>query len=276
MHTSDITLSRPYSVTLIGAGNVASHLARALCKAGVSIVGICARTATHAQELATEIGCPYSTTDPAKLPAADATIISVSDDAIEGVCKVWATGHTDSKDDTLVVYTAGSVALDALTAHVPRAAVIYPMQTFSKARKICFNEVPLFVEGADQDCLNEALTLAHRLSAHVTELSSEKRRHLHLAAVFASNFVNHLYALSYGLLRSEGIDPEALHPLIRETAAKVCDGLDPIAGQTGPAVRRDRKVLASQADLLKGTPLEQVYRLLSESIERTAQAATPR
>lgn len=276
MQTSRPTSSAPLTVTLIGAGNVASHLGRALCTAGVEIKGICARTPAHAQELAAATGCRFTTTDPAALPASDILIISVSDDAITAVCRTWAAGHAGDIDRTLVIHTAGSVALNALTAHVRRAAVVYPLQTFSKARQVRFDDVPLFVEGADSGCLGEALALAHCLSDYVTELSSEKRRHLHLAAVFASNFVNHLYALSYGLLRREGIAPEALLPLIRETATKVCDGMDPVAGQTGPAVRGDHKVLAAQEALLKGTGLEEVYRLLSESIERTARNAALR
>ena len=67
-----------------------------------------------------------------------------------------------------------------------RYGVLYPMQTFSKLRQVDFREVTFFTEAhtaADLKLLNE---IALHLGSKVYEASSEQRRYLHIAAVFAA------------------------------------------------------------------------------------------
>ena len=140
------------------------------------------------------------------------------------------------------------------------------MQSFSKQRAVDFSEVPFFVEADSQDGVSRLKKLAGLLGSKVYEASSEQRKYLHIAAVFASNFTNHMYALAARLLGKNQLSFSALLPLIDETARKVHE-LSPHEAQTGPALRYDENVINHHLHMLSDEPrLQEVYRLLSRSI----------
>lgn len=252
------------NICLIGSGNVATHMARAIHHSGYTISGVCSKHKMHASELAQQIDCATATDNCQDLPEADIYIISVKDDAIESVCNAMATAHPKK----IFIHTAGSVPLSILTERFENAAVLYPMQTFSKSHAIKFSEVPLFVEASNEKTLAIVTELANKISDNVSELDSEGRKLLHLSAVFACNFANHCYTLAYELLKKAHIDAKCLLPLIRQTAEKLYS-LEPVKAQTGPAARWDTKVMKAQMNYLKEMPeLQNIYRLMSESIHQ--------
>ena len=226
-------------ITLIGTGNVATSLRPALEGAGHEVVQSSGRKFAETGTLP---------------PRTNIFIICVKDNAIPAVAKALA------GTDKLVVHTAGSISLENIPAK--RRGVLYPMQTFSKARPVDFSEVPVFIE-SDTD-LELLEGLAKSISKKVYHLDSEGRKYLHLAAVFASNFTNHCYDLSATLLQEHGIPFEVMLPLIDETARKV-HALSPREAQTGPAVRYDTSVIEKQEALLTGSKRE-IYRLMSQNI----------
>ena len=244
----------------IGAGRLATQLARALHKeGGHRIVAVTSRTTATAQRLAHEVGAEaVSDISAIATRTADAFIVAVSDDALPAVA---ACLHTKAP----VFHTAGSVPMsvfDGLTHH----GVIYPMQTFSKERTVDFRCVPFFIEASDAATLAVAQKIAASVSGNVTILDSERRRRLHLAAVFACNFANHCYTLAADIVESCGLDFSVMQPLIEETAAKA-GVMHPRRAQTGPAVRYDTSVLKRQQELLADDKLTlEIYRLMSESI----------
>ena len=233
-------------VALIGRGRVATHLIEAVRQAGHEVVSVNSRTLEELPE------------------RADIYVIAVKDSALQDVvCQA-----TKSRDDQLFVHTAGSMALGVFEGCCRHYGVLYPMQTFSKEQPVNFREIPLFVEATDAETLIKIRSFAESLSAHVYELSTADRRYLHLAAVFACNFVNHCYALAADVLAQKGLPFDVLLPLIDETARKVHQ-LHPIDAQTGPAIRDDQNVIRSQSALLQGTP-QAIYDLLSKSIHEHA------
>jgi len=254
------------SIALLGAGGVATQLGYALRGAGYEVRGVFSRQATHAAELAAKLDCPLSTAHIEALPEADVTVVSISDDAVEQAARTWASSHEAANH--LLLHTAGCVPLSKLTSYAPEAAVLYPMQTFSKARRVDFKEVPVFVEGSTPEALQKVTTLARSISGNVTTLDTERRKQLHLAAVFACNFPNHCYTLAYELLERAQIDPTCLLPLIDETAHKV-HTLSPWEAQTGPAVRGDERAMGRHLELLSGQPeLKALYQMMSASIRK--------
>ena len=144
--------------------------------------------------------------------------------------------------------------------------MLYPLQTFSKDKSVDFSEIPVFIEANNEAALSKTSSLARMLSDNVREVSSQQRKQLHLAAVFACNFTNHLYELSSQLTEAAKLPFEVLLPLIRETADKLRT-LSPHDAQTGPAIRNDRQVMEEHVKLLEGrSDLQKLYQLLSESI----------
>lgn len=251
-------------IALIGAGNVATCLGPRLKEAGHEITAVYSRTVDSARALADRLGATY-TTDLNAVPASDAAIVMLKDDAL----KELAPAIADSLKDSLLLHTAGSVSMDIwYTAGAMKYGVLYPMQTFSKASVIDWSQVPLFIEGSSDQTLDSIRELALTVSPDVTVLSSEGRRKLHLAAVFTCNFSNHMYAIAQKLLADEGVPFRVMLPLVRETARKV-ETISPQEAQTGPAIRGDRKVIDEHLELLKAYPeYAELYRLISIDINK--------
>lgn len=249
-------------IVFIGAGRLATNLAPALHRAGHEILQVYSRTMESALALGNKVGAA-ATSDLQEVSAmADCYIFSVSDKVLPQL--ITQLGR--DREQALFVHTAGSVSLSVFQNCVSRYGVLYPMQTFSKERRVDFTEIPVFIEGNDDKTLEEIRALAASVSRNVTVLSSESRRHIHLAAVFACNFANHCYALSADILKEHGVDFSVMLPLIDETARKVHE-LAPADAQTGPAVRFDENVIAAQTKLLENLPRHaQIYELMSKSI----------
>lgn len=250
-------------LVLIGAGNVATRLGLALQQAGEQILQIYNRSEASAQILSEQLGVPYTTNVENILPDADIYIFSLKDDVIESVA---ASIHPNKG---LWVHTSGSVSVDIFKHKNERYGVLYPLQTFSKAREVDFSRIHCFVESPSQTDEELLSQLAKRISNQVHSMRSEDRKFLHLAAVFTNNFTNHLYLLAEQLLEEKGIPGEALLPLIDETAEKV-HFMSPRKAQTGPAVRNDRSVMDKHIDLLKDKPeMQEIYDILSRNIFKT-------
>jgi predicted short-subunit dehydrogenase-like oxidoreductase (DUF2520 family) len=247
-------------ITIIGSGNVATHLAAAFKNAGHVIVQVYSRDLQNASLLAYHVRAE-AIDDLNKInPETNLFVIAVKDDAIETIASALA------KYRKLVVHTSGATGLQALLNHTKNAGVFYPLQTFSKTKEVDFNTVPLCIEGADEQITSQLEELAHTIAQNVYHINSAERKTLHLAAVFACNFPNYLYHLAQQLLAEHELPFDLLRPLILETAQKVQDYL-PIDVQTGPAIRNDGKTMAAHLKQLAEKPeLQQLYKRLSQDI----------
>ncbi|QXU42635.1 Rossmann-like and DUF2520 domain-containing protein [Pedobacter sp. D749] len=250
-------------IVLLGSGNVATHLAKALKSKGEEIVQVYSQNLDNATLLAQSIATE-AIDDLNKIKQnGDLYIISVKDDAIESVAK-------SLKNVTgLVVHTSGTTDINILSSQVTKAGVFYPLQTFSKEKEVSFENIPLCIEANDDSQLTILSNLAAKISREVYKLNGEKRKVLHLAAVFACNFPNHLYALANKILSQNDLDFEIIRPLIAETADKVMSNL-PENVQTGPAVRADESTLNKHLSMLTDMPeVQNIYQTLSDSIKLT-------
>lgn len=249
-------------IALIGAGNVATHLGMGWQKTGWEIVQVYSRTETSASELASRLQVPFVTSLEDVCCDADVYVVMVKDAVLAELVPALVKG----RERALFVHTAGSMPMSVWEGYAQRYGVLYPMQTFSKQREVDFASVSFFVEagGAEERKILKELSLS--LSQKVYEATSAQRTYLHMAAVFACNFANHMYALSARLLEKQGLPFDAMLPLIDETARKV-HILHPAEAQTGPAVRKDSNVMNKHLDMLADTPdLQDIYGMISKSI----------
>lgn len=249
-------------VVLIGAGNVATHLGIGLQEAGCEIAQVYSRTSASASELASRLEVPFVTSMEEVCTDADIYLVMVKDAALQELIPSVVKG----REKALFVHTAGSMSMDVWKDNARRYGVLYPMQTFSKQRTVDFASVSFFVEASGAEELAMLKSLASSLSPKVYEATSAQRTYLHMAAVFACNFTNHMYALSAYLLEKQGLPFDAMLPLIDETARKV-HALHPVEAQTGPAVREDANVMNKHLDMLADEPeLKDIYEMISKSI----------
>ena len=248
------------TAVFIGSGNVATHLALAMCNAGVNIRQVFSRRIENARLLADKLNCAAVDNIQVINPDADVYVLAVADDAIEPLISLFPFRNR------MILHTSGSTGMDVLKTGTDQYGVLYPLQTFSRDVPVDFKKAPLCLE-VSEPALREPLeSLANLISDHVQWVSSEKRRFLHLAAVFACNFVNHMYAQAAEIADNHQLDFAILRPLIEETARKAMKW-DPREVQTGPAKRNDSRIMEMHNKMLKDHPdLEKMYNFISESI----------
>jgi predicted short-subunit dehydrogenase-like oxidoreductase (DUF2520 family) len=244
-------------VVLIGSGNVAQHLIQVLLQSkDVDLVQAFARNPSHLSHL---LPSTKITTNYQKIAEADLYIISVSDNAIAEVSAQLPF------ENRLVVHTSGSSELSILSDK-NRKGVFYPLQTFSKGKKIDFAIIPICLEAENEAAYQLLEKLGNCISQKVVRINSEQRKSLHVAAVYVCNFVNHLYEIGKEICEQNNIAFEVLHPLIQETALKITK-LSPREAQTGPALRNDTKTIEKHLDFLENPTYKKLYQLLTQSIQ---------
>ncbi|MCU0351474.1 MAG: DUF2520 domain-containing protein [Flavobacterium sp.] len=244
-------------VVILGSGNVAQHLIEVMKNtSSIDLVQVFARNSNQLNHLlpSSKIVSEYQ-----KITAADVYIISVTDNAIAEVSSQLPFKNR------LVVHTSGSSDLSVLD-NKNRKGVFYPLQTFTKGKKIDFSPIPICLEAENEQDYQLIKNLGNCISKKVFQINSEQRRSLHVAAVFVCNFVNHLYQIGYEICDSNQIPFEVLHPLIQETAQKVLE-LNPKEAQTGPALRNDTKTIEKHLDFLTNKEYKTIYKLLTQSIQ---------
>ena len=271
------------TIVFLGSGNLATHLSLALKAAGEDIIQIFSRTQEHAQALADKLHCASCTSISDIRTDADVYIFSVKDDALPSLISQLSehlSQHpSPNNQHPIFLHTAGSVPISVFPDNFQFSisnfqlsyGVLYPMQTFSKDRTVNFREIPCFIEACDSKTLEIINSLASKVSEHVVEVSSDKRKKLHLAAVFACNMVNHCYRLAEKVLEEEDLDFSLYQPLIQETANKLKE-LSPRKAQTGPMVRYDRTIMDAQIALIPDERTRQIYRLMADSIHEDSNS----
>lgn len=247
-------------IVIIGAGNVALHLYNAFSENEKTMVTQVYNRNIHAISFI-DPAVTQATNQLSELKEADIYIICVKDDAVTGI-----SGKLPFKNK-LVVHTSGSIPNDNLN-DTNRRGVFYPLQTFSKDKKVDFHTVPICIEAENKEDLKFIETLAKSISSNVYEVNSDQRKSLHLAAVFVNNFVNHMYYIGNEICKENHIPFKILQPLIKETAEKVIN-LDPVEAQTGPAKRNDLQIIEMHTAQLKNIKHNEIYKLLTKSIQET-------
>lgn len=247
-------------IVIIGSGNVAYHLAKAFTQNNIEVSQIFGRNEVELNKISEELNIPYSTKE---LADADLYLISVSDSAVEQVSDLIKT------EKALVAHTSGSLPIETLNGDY-RKASFYPLQTFSKTKNLEYSKIPFFIEAENQIDEKSLFELASLISDNVETSDYEKRKYIHLTAVFACNFVNHLFARAKEISDSQDLDFNYFIPLIDETVEKI-HHLEPKSAQTGPAARGDERVLKLHEVLITNEEHRKIYNTMNESIQKMYQ-----
>ena len=247
------------TVTILGAGNVASHLYKAFKNAkDVTVKQWYNRTYSDISSYANEVD---TIDDLSKLEDSDIYIMAVSDDSIASLSRALPF------ENRLVAHTSGSVSIHDLDKKNQRA-VFYPLQTFSKDAELNFSEIPICIEVTEKANLQFMKDLADALGCTAHKINTEQRQTLHLSAVFINNFTNQLYRIAHEISDAKSINFDILKPLIMETARKVQD-MSPYMAQTGPAKRNDKKTIKRHLKQIESEEHKAIYELLTASIKKT-------
>jgi predicted short-subunit dehydrogenase-like oxidoreductase (DUF2520 family) len=250
-------------IGIIGTGNVAWHLGHAIEDAGHVMAAFVGRDRQQVEKLSDEFYQAESLTDLnlSRLKL-DLVIICVKDDAIESVAQ-----DLELPAKCTLVHSSGTQPLSSLGyAQTENIGVFYPLQTFTKGKSVDFSQVPICIEADNENTLVQLSSLAHSISQRVEIMGSKERAIIHLSAVFASNFSNHMLTIAKQIMEREQMDYELLKPLIAETINKSLTG-GPEQAQTGPAKRGDLETLDKQFEALSTEPeTAELYKMISQHI----------
>lgn len=247
------------NIVVIGSGNTATVLAKMIRFAGHSVVQVWSRNLQHARELAIQVNATAINSLQEITPDADICIIAVADSAISEIASQLALKKK------VLVHTAGSVSREVLKQASSNYGILYPLQSLQKETTV-LPSVPFLVDGNTEEVTVLLKDFASSLSDKVELANDEARLQMHLAAVIASNFTNHLYALTEEFCNERHLHFELLHPLIMEVADRLSRG-HAMDMQTGPVRRGDEETIQKHLQLLEADKhLQDLYRVLSESI----------
>jgi predicted short-subunit dehydrogenase-like oxidoreductase (DUF2520 family) len=241
---------------IIGSGNVAQHLLLAFVQS--KIVDVIQVYTRNKNNTTLPFDSNKITSNINALLEADIYIIAVVDNAINEVSSLL------NFSNKLVVHTSGSVAINALDDR-NRKGVFYPLQTFSKQKKVDFKEIPICIESQNKNDYELLENIASSISNHVFNINSQQRKALHVSAVFVNNFVNHLYQIGQDICVENNIPFEILRSLILETSNKIIS-LSPSEAQTGPAIRNDTETINNHLNFLTDNNQKEIYKLITKSI----------
>ena len=245
-------------ILLVGSGNVATHLAINLKSKNYNIQQVFSRSIENAKDLAKKVDSDY-TNKPENIVATDLTIIAISDDSIKDVL--------DFLPDVPTVHTSGHTNINILKNSFTSYGVIYPLQSFKKNIELNFTDIPFLIEANTKEFENNLIEVCSCLSANTIRVNSSERKKIHLAAVYACNFSNHMQVIAKEIMDDAKINYELLIPLIKKTFSNL--ELDPKMKQTGPAIRKDFNILDNHINLIKKDEHKEIYKLISNSIIKT-------
>lgn len=254
-------------IVVVGSGAVAVNLAFGFATTTRFQVEIASRNPQKAKEIADGLDLKVKVTAIEKCDKnADLYIIAVADRAIEEVYQILVGRISPAAP---IVHTSGSTSIEIFGEDAHSVGVLYPLQTFSRNRIIDLREVPFYLEAKDEHLKRVLIKAVEALEAKWDWLESDKRKAIHVAAVFACNFTNYMMACANEVLNHEGLNITALQPLIEETVSKALESENPIAVQTGPARRNDSKTIFLHEQYLKNNPeLRELYATISQKIMR--------
>ena len=246
-------------IVMLGSGNTATVLCELINKAGYEITQVLSRDFDHARELANKYNTLAGTIYDTTFQEGDFYIAALHDAALDHIEKI------PGLKDKMVLHTAGSVSINALKDCSNTYGVMYPLQTLSKYSDE-IPEIPFLVDGNTQEVKHRILGLAKSLSGNVIEANDTERLNYHVAAVFAGNFTNHLYAIADLFCQKERLEFRNLNPLMKEVFDRAIK-YSPFLTQTGPAMRDDVFTLNKHLQALASHPdYKYIYLKLTESI----------
>lgn len=242
-----------YSVVILGTGNVATHMFRALqTSKACSVIQVYNHKSNSLKAFENQTD---TTTSISKLKEADLYLICLKDDIIASIASQIQTSKG------IIAHTSGSQSI----LEGSNTGVFYPLQTFSKNSKLDYTKIPFCLEANSEENLEVLKAIARSMSSEVFEISSSQRQTLHVAAVFVCNFANHLYSIGEEICKEDDMPFDILKALIQETSNKVQSN-SPAEVQTGPAIRKDESTIIKHLNHLKKRSHKDIYQLFTQSI----------
>ena len=250
------------TVVLIGAGNVATRLGIQFKSIGLDVICVYSRTVSNAINLSETLETNY-VSDIQSIPRqADLYLLAIKDASIVDFVNQF------TPKSGIIVHTSGSISMNVFQKLNRNYGVFYPLQTFSKDVYVNLADTPFLIEGDSTNTVNLLIDLAKKISYNIFEVDSEKRKKIHLSAVWINNFTNFMLIQAESLMKNQQLPFSIFEPLAKETIRKAFE-YGAMENQTGPAKRNDVETINNHIDILNHqgkSNMADLYKILSEYI----------
>ncbi len=189
-------------------------------------------------------------------------LLCVVDDAINEVSRQIPTSPA------MIAHISGAIDLSQIDEKHSRRGVLYPLMGLKGNHEVSPSLIPFCLEASNEESMELLIDVVKRLNANYFPVDSPTRASLHLAAVMAQNFTNHMYKLARQVLTEVELDFRILLPLINNSVEKL-EAQNPGELQTGPAIRRDQATINKHLELIKDPLTAEIYKLITKSIQQT-------
>ncbi len=249
------------TISFIGAGNVATNLARAFYEKGFSVEYIFSKTIENATLLAKVVGGkPINSFKGVRINS-DLVVVALKDDVIVEVLEVAMIRKG------FLVHTSGSFNTKQLQPFSEQYGCFYPFQTFRKEIVTQLDEIHIFVETNSKTTTDLLKNIALLFSKQVVEMNSEERKALHIAGVGLNNFTHYLLSITKQYCEANNLKPEYLTQLLQQTVNNSFYVQDALNLQTGPARRGDVAIIREHISKLDNAPkFQKIYKAISQLI----------
>jgi predicted short-subunit dehydrogenase-like oxidoreductase (DUF2520 family) len=245
-------------IVIIGSGNTANMLGK-LLQPHHEIVQIVGRNKKTVPQLAKQVYSKYAFSMQQIVTTAQVYIIATNDDAILTIAQQLKVPKA------LVLHTSGTTSLQVLQQSSATQGVIWPLQTVLLKQQLML--LPFIIDGNNKKALALIKKLIKPIQTSVTVANDEHRKKIHLGAVIANNFTNHLLTLLTVYCKQEKIPLKFYQPILQQTIMQFLLAQSPVS-QTGPAIRNDTTTINAHIALLQAYPqLKKLYQQLTQSIQ---------
>ena len=248
------------NITIIGSGNVGTHLAEKLFSSGYVIDCVFGLRKESGTFLAKKTSSKYISKKE-KIPTnSDLYLVALKDDLyLELLSDI-------NLKEKLVIHTSGSIKSEQFEEITHRWGCLYPLQSINKNQKVNWKNVKFFIEAAEKQDEIALAKLCKKLKFNFNKANSAKRRKLHIAAVTANNFTYHLLSTVRAYCEENELDFNDLKHL-QEQSLENAYKKEIFQLQTGPAKRKDLKLINKHlTSLEKDNNLKEIYELFTQQI----------
>ncbi len=244
------------TVSVIGPGALGGALINLLVKhpERFSLYSVWGRTKKDSYLLTGTNRKPADTSFPKKKnDLGNLILITVPDDQIAPIAVRLSNLSLDWNHHA-VVHFSGNHSSDLLASLSDKGAAVasmHPLQTFTKGDDATrFKDIWFTIEGSEV-IFPKLELLAKKAGAFCRIMNPDQKKAMHLAAVFASNYLVSLMSAVEKITVSNDIDRgvEMMRPLIRQTLDNIFQkGVDD--SLSGPIIRGDKSTLREHLKLL--------------------------
>jgi predicted short-subunit dehydrogenase-like oxidoreductase (DUF2520 family) len=245
------------SLAIAGVGRVGRALGRRLKENGWQITVVTARSEANAKRGAVFIGAGRAAVGaPATLAAASTILITVPDDAIQGVAEELAANAAEDLRGKIVLHTSGALdasVLEPLRRFGASVGSMHPLQSFSGVNIPTLEGKVFAIEG-DESAVRVARRIVRSLGGIPVGIPANKKPLYHAAGSFAAGLSLAIEEASVRMLMSSGLKRREAQRAVLSLTRQVLDNYEKLGPQkawTGPLSRGDFRVIAAHENALR-------------------------